>query len=216
MGAKVIQNADGTIEVISTDEMEKLGTFDMTYEKSEIPMGLIDECNKLDQEKGSTHFIFDSIISNRIKSINASKEDKRDISISEILSERYHIDNGELFKEMPSRISYYDSETRIVDKYKRYDSVIDFIKSIGFIQSEYNLGREYEQSYTLEIFKNDEVVQYYILRVRPNLFINIKDINDNSSDFFFNRGKIISYIEDTSGGVWKSELRNFKLNIILN
>ena len=75
---------------------------------------------------------------------------------------------------LPSRHSYYDTETKISDVYKRYDYVIKFISDLGFSPSEWNLGREYEQNFHMCI--DNDMVSRFNLRIHPNLFIEISYI----------------------------------------
>ena len=118
-----------------------------TYEKSEIDQYFIDECEKRAKDTGEIHFLFDTKLSHYIKRNNTSdKNDKRDYTLSEILeNEIYHIGTIKEFDGMPSRFSYYDTETKLKCRYKKYSLVIDFIKKLGFTPSEFNLGQEMEK-----------------------------------------------------------------------
>lgn len=222
----IVQNPDGSISIID-DEIDQVKDIsDMTYERSEIPQYLIDECDELSNTNDKTYFIFDKSVSSSIKlNYNPNKETIRDIKIDEILEDtgKYHIDDELGFKDLPSRFSYYDTETKLSDRYVRYKFVLDFIKKLGFIPSEFNLGPEYEQSYSLEInyilnkqnVALGEYIHKYILRLRPNLFISI--ISDNSFvyDTFFNKNKIINVLNETCPIEFKSVIRDIKIEEIM-
>jgi len=221
----IVQNPDGSISIIDDEIGQIKDISDLTYERSEIPQYLIDECNKLSQIEDKTYFIFDKSVSSSIKlKYNPNKETIRDIKIDEILEDtgKYHIDDESGFLDLPSRFSYYDTETKLTDRYIRYNFVLDFINKLGFIPSEFNLGPEYEQSYTLEInytlntnLAVGEYVHKYILRLRPNLFISI--ISDNSFvyDTFFNKNKIINVLNETCPIEFKSVIRDIKIEEIM-
>ena len=147
-----------------------------------------------------------------------NKEEKRDFSLTELLSvDKYHVGSELYFREMPSRFSYYDTETKLSCRYKRYQIVVDFFKRMSFESSEFNLGPEYEQSFTLESIDGDEVLKY-ILRIRPNLFLNISAITKDgiaSIDLFFDKSKILEFIKETSNDNYKEIIRNITIEQIL-
>lgn len=151
---------------------------DFNYKKDEIPQDLIDECNSLSDKDGNTYFIFDKETTSIIESMNIwSKDDKRDFIIDRIFDDGvYHIGDVNCFIGMPTRWSYYDTETRLVDKYQRYNYVKDYIIDLGFECCPTNLGPEYEQSFIIDIDNNK-----WVLRLNPNLFIGITHEDYQSS-----------------------------------
>jgi hypothetical protein len=173
---------------------------EFSYEKSKIPQYMIDECEKRSHEIEEVCFIFDNSISNLIKNRYLNdKVEKREILIDQVLEEgeenieKYHIGSELYFKEMPSRFSYYDTETKETDRYKKYKIVTDFLNKLGFSPNiEFNFGPEYDQSYLLRINEKS-----FIARVKPNLFLTIQEgfteegSPNNIFDGFFNRSKII-------------------------
>lgn len=171
---------------------------DFSYEKEEVPQYMIDECEKRSIETEEVCFIFDNSISNLIKNRYLNdKVEKREILLDQVLGEgdieKYHIGSELYFKEMPSRFSYYDTETKETDRYIKYKIVVEFLSRLGFTPNvEFNFGPEYDQSYLLKI--NDKS---FIARVKPNLFLTIQEgFTDEGSpnnifDGFFNRSKII-------------------------
>jgi len=215
---KIIQTPNG-IQVVDDVEV-KSTSMELTYERSEVPQELIDECNKLSEETGETQFIFDSNMSNKIANHYNSKEEKREATIDLILSDSaFHIGSETHFKELPSRFAYYDSEIRLTDRYKRYDYVVSFLKELTFEPSFSNVGREYEQSYILELYEDGKYYKY-IIRVTPNLFIRIIFFNEDgqkiSYEGFFNRSKILKSLQDYCPNSFKEIVREKKLEDILN
>jgi hypothetical protein len=194
-------------------------SIDLTYERNEVPQKLIDECNKLADKTGETQFIFDSNMSNKIANHYNNKEEKRESTIDLVLSDDFfHVGSEYQFKDLPSRFAYYDSEIRLTDRYKRYDYVVNFLKSLAFESSPSNFGREYEQSYILEMNEDGKIYKS-IIRVTPNLFIKViffgDDVQKVLYDGFFNKSKILKSIQDNFPVSFKWILRDRILNIIL-
>ena len=215
---KIIQTPNG-IQVVDDVEV-KSTSMELTYERSEVPQELIDECNKLSEETGETQFIFDSNMSNKIANHYNSKEEKREATIDLILSDSaFHIGSETHFKELPSRFAYYDSEIRLTDRYKRYDYVVEFLKNLTFEPSFSNVGREYEQSYILELNENGNFYKF-IIRISPNLFIKIIFFNEEGQKIpyegFFNKSKILKSLQENCPNSYKEIIRNKKLEDILN
>ena len=197
---EIILNDDGTI-TFKEKEKKELPSIDFKYEDSEIPKEFIDKCELLSEETGETYFIFDTLISNRISKIE--------------VEDTYHIGTGLDFIGLPSRFSYYDTETKIVDRYKKYDYVTDFLKKLAFIPSVNNLGFEYEQLYTYE-FSDDDGFEKFIIRLQPNLFLKILYQSSEKYDIvfngFFNKSKINNIIKTFASDAM---IRDSKLSQIL-
>jgi len=215
---KIIQTPNG-IQMVDDVEV-KSTSMELTYEKSEVPQELIDECNRLAKETGETQFIFDSNMSNKIANHYNNKDEKREDTIDLILSDSaFHIGSETHFKELPSRFAYYDSEIRLTDRYKRYDYVVNFLKSLTFEPSFSNVGKEYEQSYTLDLIE-DSKRHKFIIRVSPNLFIRIIFFGEEGQKIpyegFFNKLEIIKSLQYNCPNSYKEILRNKKLEGILN
>lgn len=189
----------------------------MILEKSEIPQELIDECEELSKKTGDVYFIFDSKVSNEIKKSRSDKSDLREIAIDEILGENiFHIGSEIEFKELPSRFAYYDTEIKLTNRYKRYEFVTNYIKSIGFKPSQLNLGQEYEQSFLIEDSKFKLVI-----RLRPNLFMTFLTQTEDDIylrtryDGFFSKEKIMEVLQNTHPDL-KEVIRDIKLEELLN
>ena len=197
---QIILNDDGTI-TFKEKEKKELPPIDFKYENTEIPKELIDKCELLSEETNQVCFIFDTLISNRISKID--------------LEDTYHIGTELDFLGLPSRFSYYDTETKISDRYKRYDYVIDFLKNLAFIPSTNNFGFEYEQSYTYE-FGDDDGFEKFIIRLQPNLFLKIlyqsSERYDTVFNGFFNKSKINNIIKTFASDAM---IRDSKLTQIL-
>ena len=141
------------------------------------------------------------IISNRISNID--------------LEDAYHIGTELDFLGLPSRFSYYDTETKLSNRYKRYDYVTDFLKKLAFIPSFNNFGLEYEQSYTFE-FSDEDGSEKFIIRLQPNLFLKIlyqsSEKYDTVFNGFFNKSKIDNIIKTFASDAM---IRDSKLSQIL-
>jgi hypothetical protein len=213
----------GTIEI--DDESKPDGHIEeesvFTYERLEIDQFFIDECEKKAEETGETHFLFDTKISHLIKRKNIlNKEDQRESDLSRLLeNETYHIGTEKDFSMMPSRFSYYDTETKLKCRYEKYSLVVDFIKSLGFEPSEFNLGPEMEQSYILEL-RDVEDLEKFVIRLQPNLFLKLIVQDDNGFNpiynGFFSRSKMFEAIDKHSGKLSKVLIRDSKLKNILS
>ena len=184
------------------------------YEISEIEQHFIDECDRLAEETGETHFLFDTKLSNFIKkkkSIN-----KEELCLLE--EEAYHIGTEIDFGAMPSRFSYYDTETKLKDRYEKYTFATRFIESLHFVASEFNLGQEMEQSYILEL-REGEDMEKFIIRLQPNLFVKIIHIIDDFNTIyngFFSKRKMFESIDKHSGNLSKILIRDSKIKNILS
>jgi hypothetical protein len=219
----ITQLPDGTIQIddgSKPDGHVENETF-FTYEKSEIDQYFIDECEKRPEETGETHFLFDTKLSHFVKRKNIlNKEDRRESDLSELLeSDVYHIGTEMDFNMMPSRFSYYDTETKLKCRYEKYSLVLDFIKSLGFEASEFNFGPEMEQSYILEL-RDGEDLEKFVIRLQPNLFLKliVQDYNGFNPIYngFFSKSKIFEAIDKHSGNLSKVLIRDAKLKNILS
>ena len=216
------QLPDGTIEIDDGSKPEGFVQEESLweYERSEIDQCFIDECRKRAEETGETHFLFDTKLSHLVKRKNIlNKEDRRESDISELLeNDAYHIGTEIDFNMMPSRFSYYDTETKLKCRYEKYSFVLDFIKSLGFEPSEFNLGPEMEQSYILEL-REGEDIEKFIVRLQPNLFLKLIHMKDDFNTIyngFFSKTKIFEAIDKQSGILSKVLIRDAKIKDILS
>ena len=232
MNIKQVTLPDGTAAIeIEDDIAVEESTAEenaFAYERSEIESYLIDECDRLAEEEGKTHFLFDTKLSGYIKKKRAYSESaKRDIKIDSILEEgAYHIGTEEDFEEMPSRFSYYDTETKSKCRYEKVKIATQFLKAIGFEASPFNYGPEMEQAFIFEYTEkvseesNMEIIlDKFIVRVQPNLLIRVLAQNDGLDTVysgFFSRKKIFEAIERNSKtATTKNIIRDAKLKTIL-
>jgi len=120
---------------------------------------------------------------------------------------------------MPSRFSYYDTETKLKCRYEKYSFVKKFIESLGFEPSEFNLGPEMEQAYILELRENDEI-EKFIIRLQPNLFLKLivqkEGFLHTIYNGFFSKRKIFDAMDQHSGNLSKILIRDAKLKNILS
>lgn len=191
------------------------------YSKDKIPQYLIDECERLYLTDGNHRFIFDRLTTNLINKKNKSVEESRDIAIDSILnSDEYYISDYSEFDEMPSRFSFYDTETKMTCRYKRYNQVVKFFEKLQFQPGLSNLGPEFEQSYVLRIDEGGYYTYNCTLRLKPNLCLDLT-ISDYGKDIvyiqkgFFNKTSIIEFLNNNTPEVYKSVIRNIKLEKVL-
>ena len=216
------QLPDGTIEIDDGSKPEGFVQEESSweYERSEIDQYFIDECEKRAEETGEIHFLFDTNLSHLIKRKNIlNKEDRRESDLSELLeNDVYHIGTEMDFNQMPSRFSYYDTETKLKCRYEKYSFVLDFIKSLGFEPSEFNFGPEMEQAYILDLREGEES-EKFIIRLQPNLFLKLIHMKDDFNTIyngFFSRTKIFEAIDKHSGNLSKILVRDAKIKDILS
>lgn len=210
-----------------TSKPKELRSF--KYERSEIPEKMIQDCNNASLLEGKTYFIFDTDISTTVFEHwkkSATKEEKREIIIDQIfrndpMNQVYHIADETYFHELPSRFSYYDTETKESDRYKRYKIVTDFLNILGFVSDEmFNFGPEYDQSFILQIgeWRSKKSL---IARVKPNLFISIQSGFTKSDgvkyifDGFFSKSGILEALSKDTPEIIEI-IRELKLNNLLN
>jgi hypothetical protein len=215
-GTTAIEINDGSKE---DGFVEDYSTF--TYERSDIPKSLIDECNQLG-ENGNIYFIFDKKIKNIVNRNNTSIEVLRDNRLDEILDDecKYYIADENEFNSMPSRFAYYDSEIRLSGRYDRYNHVLNFFKILNFEPGFGNFGPELEQAFFYIV--NYEGVSYkIILRIQPNLFIHLKKVDENGREKtyngFFSKSRIYNFLKSTMGdSEFKALVRDSKLEQLFN
>ena len=216
------QLPDGTIEI---DDGSKPDGFVKEeslweYERYDIDQYFIEECEKRAEETGKIHFIFDTKLSHLVKRKNIlNKEDRRESDLSELLENKaYHIGTEMDFNQMPSRFSYYDTETKLKCRYEKYSLVVDFLKSLGFEPSEFNLGPEMEQAYILEL-REGEDIEKFIIRLQPNLIMKLIHMRDDFNTIyngFFSKKNIFEAFDKHSGNLSKILVRDTKIKDILS
>jgi len=191
-----------------------MGDIYIRYRK-DIPEKLILECEER-AEDGETYFIFDNEITDSINYSKMAKDKIRDSKIDRILDvddNDYYISSEDGFKTLPSRFSFYDTETKSSDRYERYSILTDFIKKIGFEKSSSNLGLEMEQSF---IIMNK--FETWKLLVQPNMFVRLLHIEPGFSvglyEGFFHKAKILQALSDSNEDFFKSLIRDLKLEVI--
>lgn len=223
---KIIDNGRG-IGFIDEDEpqIEQNRETYFIYENEEIPQELIDRCEDVSKITGETSFIFDGKITTKIVTNFRDRDEKLKFLLGEIDSElekyedTYHIGDENFFNDLPSRFSYYDTETKLTCRYKKVDLVIDYLDKLGFTKSQFNYGAEYEQSFYIEICDEDnKFIEKFIIRLQPNLFIKVIHCDtDNTSIYngFFNKEKITNAISKVSVVGYECIMRNSKLEKLL-
>ncbi len=226
MNIKQVTLPDGSIGIEVDDGskpdvyVEDLDT--LNVENSEIPQELIDECEELSLKNDDIYFIFDSNTTSTIKSrLSSSKSERRDNLIDSIIDvDAYYIGNDVDFINLPSRFSYYDTETKLVGRYKRYQFVVDFFLKLGFTPSQSNFGPEFEQSFIFEMYEGSLFKQKIVVRIQPNLFIkmSIQDFDSLNNVYigFFSKGGIYKSLSEYSHELYTGILRDAKLEDLLS
>ena len=234
MRIKQVTLPDGTTAIeleddfVAAEESESKAENAFDYERSEIEQYLIEECERLAEETGKTHFLFDNKLTGFIKKVRAYDDAaKRDIRLDTLLEEgAYHIGTEEDFEEMPSRFSYYDTETKSKCRYEKSRIAIEFLKSIGFEASPFNYGPEMEQAFIFEYAETIEegskmqiVFDKFVARIQPNLFIRVLSQEEGLETAyagFFSKKKIFEAIERSlKHAATKSMIRDAKIKSIL-
>ncbi len=189
----------------------------------EIPQHLIDECEKLALENDMTYFIFDKNETNAINlKLRPNKETERDVKIDDLIDEDFHIGTIDDFNDMPSRLSLYDTETKLIGRYDRYKLVVNLFIKLGFGHSINNFGPEFEQTFSLSSTDNGEYGEFWLARLQPNLFLSIKysGYNENQDSHlevfngFFNKSKILQSLFNSSESL-KQIVRDIKIESIV-
>lgn len=232
MNIKQVTLPDGTTAIeIEEDTILEESTVEenaFSYERSEIESYLIEECERLAEETGKTHFLFDTKLTGYIKKKRAYDDAvKRDIKLDALLEEgAYHIGTEEEFEEMPSRFSYYDTETKSKCRYEKVKIAIEFLKAIGFEASPFNYGPEMEQAFIFECTEKalegsnlEIILDKFVVRIQPNLLIRVlaqSEGLDTAYSGFFSRKKIFEAIErNLKNAETKGLMRDAKLKTIL-
>lgn len=226
MNIKQVTLPDGSIGIEVDDGSKPDGYVEdldtLNVENSEIPQELIDECEELSLKNDDIYFIFDSNTTSTIKSrLSSSKSERRDNLIDSIIDvDAYYIGTDIDFINLPSRFSYYDTETKLVGRYKRYQFVVDFFLKLGFAPSISNFGPEFEQSFIFEMYEGSLFKQKIVVRIQPNLFVkmSIQDFQslNNVYSGFFSKGRIYKSLSEYSHELYTSILRDAKLEDILS
>ena len=220
MEINMVTLPDGTTSIEINDvskpdgHIEEIGDFKI--QTAEIEQSLIDKCERLAEETSMTHFLFDTDTSLKIKKLTIyDNSDRRDIILSELIdNDPYEIGTEDDFRVMPSRFSYYDTETKLTCRYKKHNFATEWFKQIGFTSGEFNYGAEYENSFTLELEDGDKL----IIRLQPNLtlkLIHTEELHMVIYSGFFSKVNILNAIERKLPD-FKSIVRDEKINIIIN
>lgn len=220
MEINMVTLPDGTTAIEINDGSKPVGFIEdlgeLKRETADIEQSLIDKCEKIAEETGMTHFLFDTDTSLKIKKLTISdNSDRRDIILSELIDDDpYEIGTEDDFRIMPSRFSYYDTETKLTCRYKKHNFATEWFKQIGFTSGEFNYGAEYENSFTLELEKGYKL----IIRLQPNLTLKLthaEELHIVIYSGFFSKINILNAIEKRLPD-FKSIVRDAKIDIIVD
>jgi hypothetical protein len=186
------------------------------------PIELIEECERQSQLTGDIRFIFDTQTKSVIdKTLAIEISEKRDVIIDTVLdSDEFYISDFSEFQHLPSRFSFYDTETKLDCRWKRYKMATDFLNKLRFSPGIANLGPEFEQSFFIE-FGGVKCV----IRLKPNLIIylnsydyNVKSVVPQTDSYygFFSKNDILDFLsKKLPKGFISSLVRDLKLDFIL-
>lgn len=144
-----------------------------------------------------------------------SKKEKRNFKLDTLLAddgEEYQVVTEQGLVDLPSQFYYYDTYTKKTCKWERYNYILKELDEMGYKPSKWNLGPEYEQSFSLKIGSFIS-----ILNLKTNMFYSLKVMNENiHKNIIMNKFFNMDYIENSILEYLPlSEKRNRKLNSLL-
>lgn len=170
-----------------------------------ISQWLIDKANAISDETGTIQCIYDM---SDIEFIDHSID-------SDNCDDFFFIDSWTGLEGLPSRHTYYDTETRLVNFLDRHFNIRNFLKILNFKPLDIN-GFEQNEMF----FEPKREISYrslertnIIIRVKPNLMIELSMdtmAGNKRFKFFYNRNQILKILD-----ISKEELREIKLKSIL-
>lgn len=157
----------------------------MDIKDNEIPQSLIEECIEMSAKNGEIMCIFDRYT---MDVIEGKKGNETDVKF--YIKPWYHV------LSMPSRSIYYDTETKLVNRFRKIDKVMSFLESIDFVKYDCN-DIQIERD---NVFFNEKINTY--LTLKPNLMIYI-----NNQFIFYDPTKLLSIVIDIGGLEYKRDLQ---------
>lgn len=226
---KVTPNGGVTFEYDKPDgHVEEISQLGKNSNKK-ISLKMIEDAKSLSEEIGEPVCIYDIEDKKAFLGKIYDKNEKRDIQIDSLIYDDFYIDDTSILDNYPSINTYYDTETDSSDILNRHSKVFNFFKSIGFNPSNlssYGIGigdeldefSHIENSTFLETSYTSNEVRRAIIRVKPNLMINLIILPDDYSSnvefkFFFNRNRIINELSKIADISW---VREQKIDKLLN
>ena len=190
-----------------------------------IPKNLIQECDDKYESTGIPHIIMDASDNYKIRN-PFYKEEKRNLSLDYILNEfEFEVVSWHKLMEMPSRDTFYDSVTKHTDLFERHKKVLTFLNELDFfitdlLESGLSQQEILFNSFNREISYTSEYLRNSIIRVKPNLLIQMS-ISPNKNDsleinkrycFFYDPKRIYELLIENSDS---ENSRNLKIKQIL-
>lgn len=189
-----------------------------------IPKSLIQECDDKYESTGIPHIILDASDNYKIKN-PYYKEEKREVSLDYLLDNKFEVVSWYDLMEMPSRDTFYDSVTKHTDLFERHKKVLTFLNGLDFfitdlLESGLSQQELLFNSFNKEISYTSEYLKNSIIRVKPNLLIEMS-ISPNKNDsveinkrycFFYDPKRIYELLIENSDS---ENSRNLKLKQIL-
>lgn len=191
------------------------------YEK--ISDTLLDECNLKYEETDIPHIILDISDKAKISKLRGNKDEQRDVKIDSILETKFEVVSWCELLEMPSRQTFYDSVTKHTDLFERHKKVLNFLNSLYFrivdlLENGLTQQELLYNSFNREISYKSEYSPRIIIRVKPNLMIEMIIPDENKSVnkryfFFYNPSQIINIVSENSPNDVKRDLKIKTLSI---
>ena len=183
-------------------------------ETSNIPIELIELANSKSIEYDEPYLIFSKSDDVTISELTKSVDDVRDARLDYLIGGEYYVDSYSVLSEtLPSRQIYYDTITKETCPIKRHEKIsLYMFEKFGFYKSSFHeFPYLYETSYINDFIRN------VIIRITPNLIVNVSVIDEKSNSFnyrfYWNEGSIMLIIKDNST---KYYYRDLKLKNILS
>lgn len=184
----------------------------------DITKDIIDEAKRLSIENGVTMIVYGGDFERSIFMSGKSKSDRRDLMIDEALEypdreifDKFYIDSWYKILNMPSMETLYDTMTDSIYIDERINKIYKFLKSIGFSRfGDVDVVPGIENSFI------NQNTPGFILRVKPNLMIEIVSIIDGESKryfFFYDPKQILDISFNHSNIEYK---RDLKIELINN
>ena len=213
----IIDKPDGFVEdrgFLSENQFEKI---------SDI---LIKECNDKYGQTDIPHLILDLSDNFKMYQVKGDIVESRQIKINSVLDTKFEVVSWYELLEMPSRQTLYDSVTKNTNLFERHKKVLEFLNSLEFnivdlLESELTQQELLYNSYEREISYKSDYSPRIIIRVKPNLMIEMiisPDKNDSVEInkryfFFYNPTQIINIVSENSPIQTKRDLKLKTLSI---
>ena len=186
-----------------------------------VSQKLIDEAESIYGETGVIQCIFDLSDKIAINKHFYNKDIERDLKLDLLLDGKFYVDSWYELSEIPSRLTYYDTITKQTNLFERHKNILEYMNSIGFSISNlmmmYGLegwGKSDQEllwdSYLREVPYSSTYVPGVIIRVKPNLMVEVIVVRGGANKkyfFFYNPKQILNIVIENCDIEYKRELK---------